>query len=293
MERSRVVVGAALPFVHAAATRPQDTTTHTARQRSWIRRCADMVPGSIAPQTVPGHHGIRPDVCTIGTYCETGGVNIAVDDPAAIPEADDASDDVIVLPWWQNPWNVIAIVLGVLLLAGGAGFVIGERHAIPQPNSTDIGFLQDMRTHHEQAVEMSLIYISKTGTDANIELIAREIAFGQAVDSGRMIQLLRDYGKPEANLTDTAMSWMNAPVPYDRMPGLASTADLDALVRATGAAADQLYGKLMINHHEGGIHMAEFAAAHAATGEVVDMAKAMVSSQQEEITEMQRLLTAQ
>jgi uncharacterized protein (DUF305 family) len=219
-------------------------------------------------------------------------VNTTLDDPAAEPAVDDAADAEVVLPWWQNPWNMIAIVIGVLVLAAGAGFVIGERHATPDPNAVDIGFLQDMRTHHEQAVEMSLIYISKSGTDPTIELIAREIAFGQAVDSGRMIQLLRDYGKPEANLTDTAMSWMNAPVPYDRMPGLASIADLDSLARSTGAAADQLYGSLMITHHQGGIHMAEYAAAHAATSEVEEMAKAMVSNQQEEIAEMQRLLAA-
>ena len=203
------------------------------------------------------------------------------------------ADDVIVLPWWQNPWNLVAIVLGVLVLAGGAGFVSGERNATPHPNTVDIGFLQDMRTHHEQAVEMSLIYISKSGTNPNIELIAREIAFGQAVDSGRMIQLLRDYGKPEANMTDTAMVWMNAAVPFDRMPGMASTADLDTLARATGADADHVYGTLMITHHEGGIHMAEFGAGHAATSEVREMAKAMVSNQREEIAEMQRLLTAQ
>lgn len=210
----------------------------------------------------------------------------------AEPATDDAFEAEIVLPWWQNPWNVIAIVIGILVLAAGAGFVIGERHATPDPNATDVGFLQDMRTHHEQAVEMSLIYISKSGTDATIGLIAREIAFGQAVDSGRMIQLLRDYGKPEANLTDTAMSWMNMPVPYERMHGLASTADLNTLARATGAAADQLYTTLMITHHQGGIHMAEFAAEHAATSEVKDMAAAMVSNQQEEIGEMQRLLAA-
>ena len=206
---------------------------------------------------------------------------------------DEMPDEMLVLPWWQNPWNLVAILLGVLVLAGGAGFVIGERHATPQPNSTDVGFLQDMRTHHEQAVEMGLIYISKSGTDPNVELIAREIAFGQAVDSGRMIQLLRDYGEPEANLTDTAMSWMNAPVPYDRMPGMASSADLDTLARSTGAAADHLYGTLMITHHEGGIHMAEFGAAHAATSEVREMAKAMVSNQREEIAEMQRLVGVQ
>lgn len=217
--------------------------------------------------------------------CETDRVDTTVDDaPAELSEPDD-----VVLPWWQNPFNLIALLIGVLVLAAGAGFVIGERHATPDPNGTDIGFLQDMRTHHEQAVEMSLMYIDKSGTNQTMELIAREIAFGQAVDSGRMIQLLRDYGEPEANLTETAMTWMDAPVPFDRMPGLATGADLDRLAAAQGAEADTFFSTLMIAHHQGGIHMAEYAAEHAATNEVTAMAKAMVSNQREEIAELQRL----
>jgi uncharacterized protein (DUF305 family) len=212
--------------------------------------------------------------------------------PDADADADRGDDGEILLPWWQNPLNIIAMLIGVLVLAAGAGFVVGERHATPDPNAVDIGFLQDMRTHHEQAVEMGLTFISKTGTNPVIALIAREIAFGQAVESGKMIQLLRDYGKPEANETDTAMSWMNAAVPQDRMPGLASAADLDRLAAATGSEADTLFLTLMIAHHQGGIHMAEYAAAHAATSEVVDLAASMVSGQREENIEMQGLLGA-
>ena len=107
-----------------------------------------------------------------------------------------------------------------------------------------------------------------------------------------MIQLLREYGKSEANETDTAMSWMNEPVPLDRMPGLASPDDLNRLAAATGADADKLFLNLMITHHQGGTHMAEYAVGHASTSEVVKLAASMVSGQQEEITEMQSLLAA-
>jgi uncharacterized protein (DUF305 family) len=206
---------------------------------------------------------------------------------------DPVGDDVdVLLPWWQNPINIIAMLVGILILAAGAGFVVGERNATPDPNAVDIGFLQDMRTHHEQAVEMSLSYLSKSGTDQIIGLIAREIAFGQAVESGKMIQLLREYGKPEARDADEdAMGWMNEAVPQDRMPGLASAADLDRLTAATGADADSLFLTLMIAHHEGGIHMSQYAAAHANTSEVVKLAASMVSGEQEEIVEMQGLLS--
>ena len=211
------------------------------------------------------------------------------------PETDvdqDDDDGGIVLPWWQNPLNIIALLIGVLVLAAGTGFVVGERTATPDPNAVDIGFLQDMRTHHEQAVEMGLTLLSTTGTDQMVKQIAREIAFGQAVESSKMIQLLREYGEPEANQTDTAMSWMNESVPVDRMPGLASADDLDRLTAATGSDAGRLFLTLMIAHHQGGMHMAEYAVEHASTSEVVKLAASMVSGQRGEITEMQNLLAA-
>jgi uncharacterized protein (DUF305 family) len=219
----------------------------------------------------------------------------AEDNPNAGPADDDGGSlgddgEVLVLPWWRNPLNLIAILIGVLVLAGGAGFVIGERNATPDPNAVDIGFLQDMRAHHEQAVGMSFTYMLRPGVNGTVSLIAQEIADGQAVDSGRMIQLLREYGKPEANQTDIGMAWMGQPVPLERMPGLASDADLNTLASSTGTAADELFIQLMIVHHEAGILMAQYAADHAATSEVIAFAKSMVSSQQSEIAELQGLL---
>ena len=52
------------------------------------------------------------------------------------------------------------IVVGLAILCGGLGWLIGNNRATPDPNSVDIGFLQDMRTHHEQAVTMGLYYLS-------------------------------------------------------------------------------------------------------------------------------------
>jgi uncharacterized protein (DUF305 family) len=222
----------------------------------------------------------------------TSGVDPSVAAPdVAAPdvESPDGDDDVVVLPWYRNPWNLAALLLAVLVLAGTGGFVIGERHATPDPNATDIGFLQDMRAHHEQAVDMALMFIEKPDVDPNLKTVADEIAFGQSIEIGRMIQLLREYGEPEANESGTGMAWMGQPVPLDRMPGLASDADLQALADATGADADSIFSRLMIAHHEGGIVMAEHAAAHAATSEVVLFAKGVVQGQRGEISELQRL----
>ena len=201
-------------------------------------------------------------------------------------------DDVEVLPWWQNPVNLVAIALSVALLVGALGYVIGNNRAVPNANRVDVGFLQDIRVHHEQAVQLSFIYLDDPGTDGDLRTIAHEIVVGQNIEIGRMIQLLRDYGEPEVNDSDLAMAWMGEPVALDRMPGLANQSDIDALVAAEGADADRIFVQLMTVHHQGGIHMADHAAAHAGTPEVRLMATQMAGSQREEIVEMGKLLTA-
>ncbi len=201
----------------------------------------------------------------------------------------DNDNDVVVLPWWRNPINLIAIVLSAAVLAGALGFILGERNARPSNDAVDVGFLHDMRVHHEQAVEMSLIFVSKPETDPGLRSIAKGIAFGQSVDIGVMIQLLRDMGASEANETDTAMTWMGEPVPLERMPGLASASDQEALLQAVGGEADRVFAALMIAHHQGGIHMSEMASDQAANDEVRAMAEQMAASQLDEIGEIQRL----
>jgi uncharacterized protein (DUF305 family) len=205
------------------------------------------------------------------------------------PDDGAGDDDVVVLPWWRNPWNIGAIALAIAVLCGALGWVIGNNNALPDPNATDVGFLQDMRWHHEQAVQMGLMYLADDGSDATLRTIAREIVVTQDIEIGQMIQLLRSFGKPETNETDTAMTWMDAPTPLERMPGMATDSDLQQLLDARGADADRLFTTLMIAHHQGGIHMAEYAAQHAGVGTVRALAKSMVEGQQGEIAEMQQL----
>jgi uncharacterized protein (DUF305 family) len=194
------------------------------------------------------------------------------------------------LPWWQSKLNLSVVALAIAILCGGLGWLVGNNSAIPDPNNTDIGFLQDMRTHHEQAVYLGLYYLSDQGTNPDLRDIAREVVFGQGIEIGRIIQLLRGFGATESNESETAMKWMNEPTPVDRMPGLASDADITKLLTSSGAAADQLFVALMINHHQAGIHMAQYAVDHANVIEVRRFAYAMVAAQTGEISEMRALV---
>lgn len=202
------------------------------------------------------------------------------------------SDIAEARPWWQSKLNLGVVAVAIAVLCGALGWVVGNNRAIPDPNSTDIGFLQDMRVHHEQAVLIGLYYLSVDGTSRDLRDIAREIVFGQGIDIGRMIQLLRQFGAAESNESDLTMTWMNQPTPTERMPGLATDADLDRLLASNGAEADQLFVALMTAHHQGGIHMAQYAADHANVVEVRKFAASMVTGQTGEIAEMRALIAA-
>jgi uncharacterized protein (DUF305 family) len=149
-----------------------------------------------------------------------------------------------------------------------------------------------MRVHHDQAVLMSLLLLDKPADEGtrSVRTLAQEVVLGQQLESGLMVQLLRTWGHREANESDTGMAWMDMATPLDRMPGLATPADLDALRAATGSEADTLWLGLMIAHHEGGVHMAEHAAEHAGTDDVRELAAAMAAGQRGEIVELQDAL---
>jgi uncharacterized protein (DUF305 family) len=202
-----------------------------------------------------------------------------------IPDHEEATG----LSWWLA--IVLALSVGVLGIAIGK-LISNPSH--PAQGSVDVGFLQDMRYHHDQAVEMAFILISKpTNTiDRPLYSMATEVLAGQQLESGLMVQILRDWGRAEQNESGTAMGWMGMATEVKQMVGMASDDDIQQLKDKQGVDAAKWYIQLMVNHHKGGIHMAEYAVNHAATDDVRKLAASMVSGQQSEINEMQLRLTA-
>lgn len=218
-------------------------------------------------------------------------------DPATLPRADDDlggpandDDDVVVLSWWQHPVNVVGMIIAIALIGGMVGWLVADAGDGSGGGEVDVGFLHDMRAHHEQAVQMGFMFLALEDTDPDLRTVARSIVAGQNQEIGRMVQLLRDFGAPEAAETEEAMAWMGMATTVDQMPGMASDDDLDALGATSGAAADDLFVELMVDHHEGGLHMAEAAAADAEDARVRSLAASIEASQADEIGELERLV---
>lgn len=181
--------------------------------------------------------------------------------------------------------RAILATFALMFLAGAGVFAWQQAAQEPSPNAVDIGFADDMRTHHLQGVAMALTYLHD-GTDPTLLQMANEIVLVQAGESHLLSQYLEDWGSRDLDL-DTAMGWMDmAPVPQTEQPGMAREADLAELDAAEGEALDDLFSSLMIRHHRGGTHMARYAADHGSEETITSLAGAIETTQQSEIGEM-------
>jgi uncharacterized protein (DUF305 family) len=244
-------------------------------------------PGGRGTARPPDEAVFDDDAVPLRSLDDDGPTPEASDVPAAGDADDhDPDDDVVVLSWWQHPANVVALVLAVALIGGMLGWLVRDAGVDERGDAVDVGFLHDMRAHHEQAGQMAYIFLGLDDTAPGLRSIARDILVGQNIEIGRMIQMLRDMGRPEAAETEDAMAWMGMPTNVREMPGMATDEELEQLATASGAAADELFVELMVAHHEGGIHMAERGAAEASLDKVRSMAQSMVVGQGGEIVEL-------
>ncbi|GAC70537.1 DUF305 domain-containing protein [Gordonia soli] len=193
----------------------------------------------------------------------------------------------------------IGVVVGIAWQSGHPGDSAG-----PRPSATDIGFAQDMSTHHDQAILMARTIAAAPSAD--VRGLADRIILTQTGETSTMRGWLTWFGAPMAS--ETPMSWMqnipagghdhhgggeHAAAPGDAppMPGMASVAEIGRLSELQGRAAEVLFLQLMIRHHRGGMAMAAAAqndpTASAATKQ---LALAMISDQGDEVGQMTLML---
>ena len=185
-------------------------------------------------------------------------------------------------------WFVRAgALLAVLLLGAALGIFLTGGSAQLKGGAVDVGFAQDMSVHHRQAVLMAGQARDRS-TDPAIRLIAFDIETNQLQQIGQMqgwLSLWNAAPLPNGRY----MTWMadtssmpgmaHGPPGLPTMPGMASAADLQRLQASSGGPFDVLFLQLMLRHHQGGTPMAQYAAQHAESAQVRNLAEKIVVSQ--------------
>ena len=149
-------------------------------------------------------------------------------------------------------------------------------------NDADVMFAQHMIPHHQQAVEMSDMLLGKQGIDARVVQLANQIKAAQGPEIQQMQGWLTQWGTPSM----PPMSVHDMP----EMQGMMSGADMTALQNAQGVEATKLFLTQMIAHHEGAVTMAQTEIKDGQYPPAVDLAHAIVTSQQQEIDTMKGIL---
>ncbi|MEV0334818.1 DUF305 domain-containing protein [Nocardia sp. NPDC050717] len=190
--------------------------------------------------------------------------------------------------------GLVGVAVFLLVLGAGLRPLLFPEKAAAAPvlSATELGFVQDMTAHHQQA--LILTERLDPAADPAVRRLADQIADAQRVELGTLLGWTQ-----LANAAPTAprpMTWMANTAGHHHdsattMPGMATTADLDALSAARGADAETLFLRLMYRHHAGGITMARAADTLLPTGPVKQSARAMAQSQSQELGYLGVLLT--
>jgi len=133
-----------------------------------------------------------------------------------------------------------------------------------QHTDADVRFMQGMIGHHAQAIEMTALLPSRTGSD-ELRKLAQRIEVSQADEIKMMQDWLTRRGQ---KLPDPhAHHAPGAPL----MPGMLTAEEMARLTAAKGTAFDRLFLELMIKHHEGALKMVQDLFATSGAGQEPDV----------------------
>jgi uncharacterized protein (DUF305 family) len=150
-------------------------------------------------------------------------------------------------------------------------------------------FAQHMIPHHQQAVEMSDVVLGKQGIDPRVSELATQIKAAQGPEIAQMQEWLRQWGNPTMPPMAGGDGHDMAGMSGDAM-GMMSDEQMTALKNAGGVDAAKQFLNGMIAHHQGAIAMAQDEIRDGRFAQAVDMARSIVTSQQQEIDTMKGIL---
>ncbi|QGA80897.1 DUF305 domain-containing protein [Candidatus Nanohalobium constans] len=140
-------------------------------------------------------------------------------------------------------------------------------------NRADLMFMNMMIVHHNQAIEMAEMAENRTENENILEL-SNNISKAQREENRQMTKWMQNQGFEPGN--------------HHRMAGMASEQQMQQLRENNGTEFNHLFAKLMIEHHQGGIAMAEQFHQTGKNTELKQMQQQMIDAQTEEIKKMRK-----
>lgn len=154
-------------------------------------------------------------------------------------------------------------------------------------NDQDVSFAQGMIPHHQQAIQMSKMAASQASSTEVKDLAAR-IEKAQDPEIETMSGWLESWGED----VPSSMPGMDhgGHSGSSDMPGMMDSEDMDELMKASGKGFDTMFLTMMVEHHEGAVEMATTEKDKGRYGPAKKLAGEIITAQNAEIEEMNKLL---
>ncbi|MCS6910364.1 MAG: DUF305 domain-containing protein [Anaerolineales bacterium] len=192
------------------------------------------------------------------------------------------------LPRWFWP----LLVALMLIVVAGLGWLWWSVRP-PAEGDPAVTFARDMSAHHKQAVEMALIIRDRT-EDAELRQLLIDMILTQQGQIGQMQGWLQAWGLPAAGLQPPMTGQMvhngQMMTMTPEMMGMQPQVKVNELRTLELAQAEIQFLRMMIDHHRGGVLMAESVLAQTQRPEVRRLAESIITAQTGEIRYMQELL---
>lgn len=172
----------------------------------------------------------------------------------------------------------LAVAVTALVVLASCG---GDDPALEGPtyDDADIAFLQGMLPHHQEAIEMAELVADRTDRP-ELNDLADDIIASQSEEIDKIETMLRESGE-EVPAEDAGMD-MGEEEPMGGM----SEEEMKALMDAGGEDFDRMFTRMMIQHHQEAVQMANDVLTEGQHPDVAELAQAIIDEQQAEIDKM-------
>lgn len=194
---------------------------------------------------------------------------------------------------YKHTLTATALCLGLVLAACGddgdaasTGGTTSPEAAQPSFNDTDVEFAQGMIPHHRQAIEMAQLAPDRAASP-DVQQLAADIEAAQGPEIEVMTGWLESW---DEDVPEDMSGMDHGDASADGMAGMMSDEDMADLEAASGAAFDEMFLTMMIEHHEGAIEMARTEQTDGEDPDAVALAGKIESDQTAEIDTIRELL---
>lgn len=159
---------------------------------------------------------------------------------------------------------------------------MNKMHDMKMTGDFDHDFAHMMIMHHQAAIDMSEVEISK-GTDASVKSMAKNIITAQKAEIDQLQAFINNYKVPEVKMSDMDMH-------HELGDGMKTMMDKMNNMKMTGNT-DKDFIMMMIPHHECAVTMAEDELTHGKQMELKKIAQNIITDQKKEIADFKKMVS--